>query len=82
MVDSGFPVGGREPREEVWTPEAVTFQNFCMSKTKESGPLGGVRRAHPLDPPMDNWHIDHNGMSCVRMYVAWDDELPGLLGTR
>ena len=34
VADPGFPVGGRGPRGGggTWTPEAVTFRKFCMSK--------------------------------------------------
>ena len=50
VADPGFPVGGgRGPRREGrGTPEVVTFHKFLYVKTKESGPLGGVRRARPL----------------------------------
>ena len=42
--------GGRGPRTGgPWTPEAATFQKFCMSKRKNLGPVGGARagRAPP-----------------------------------
>ena len=52
VADPGFLVGGVDLVGGAWTPEAVTFQQFCV-KMKESGPLGGsVRRARPRDPPM------------------------------
>ena len=41
MADPGFPVGGRGPRRGAWTPEAVTFRKFCMSKRKNLDPWGG-----------------------------------------
>ena len=34
VADPGFPVGGRGPRRGAWTPKAVTFGKFCMSKRK------------------------------------------------
>ena len=43
---------GRGPRRGAWTPEAVTFQKFCLSKPKNLDPLG-VCRARPLDPSMN-----------------------------
>ena len=33
------------------TPETVVLNFFCV-KTKESGPLGGMPDARPLDLPM------------------------------
>ena len=45
----GGGVGGTK------TPEAVTFKKICMSKRKNLDPWGDVvRRARPLDPPLDN----------------------------
>ena len=35
---SGISRGGRGPRRGAWTPEAVTFQKFCMSKRKNLDP--------------------------------------------
>ena len=33
VADPGFPAGGRGPHGEgAWTPVAVVFQKFCMSK--------------------------------------------------
>ena len=40
VADPGFPVGGRRPRREALTPEAVTFHKFCMSKQKNLDPWG------------------------------------------
>ena len=58
VADPGFPVGGgRGPRwGGAWTPEAVTFRKFCMSKRKNLDPEGGgVRRATVnVDPPLQN----------------------------
>ena len=36
----------------VWTPEAVTFQKFCMSKRKNWDPQRACAGHAPLDPPM------------------------------
>ena len=48
VADPGFPVGGRGPRRGgVWTPEAVTFRKFCMSKRKNLNPWGRT----PGTPP-------------------------------
>ena len=39
VADPGFPVGGGvDLVGGVWTPEAVTFRNFCMSKRKNWDP--------------------------------------------
>ena len=38
--------GGREPRRGAWTPEAVTFQKFCMLKRKNLDPWGGACTGH------------------------------------
>ena len=40
VADPGFPVGGRGPRRGAWTPEAVAFRKFCMSKRKNLDPWG------------------------------------------
>ena len=40
VADPGFPVGGRGPRRGAWTPEAVMFRKFCMSKQKNLDPWG------------------------------------------
>ena len=46
VADPGFPVGGTWTSQEgEWTPEAVTFRKFCMSKQKNWDPLGGGARA-------------------------------------
>ena len=39
VADPGFPVGGeRGPHWGAWTPEALTFRKFCMSKWKNLDP--------------------------------------------
>ena len=48
---SGFPVGGRGPRGGVHSRGGYVSKILYV-KMKESGPLGGVRRVHPLDPSM------------------------------
>ena len=40
MADPG-PVGSVDLVGGVWTPEAVTFRKFCMSKQKNLDPWGG-----------------------------------------
>ena len=40
VADPGFPVGGHGPRRGAWTPKAVTFRKFCMSKRKNLDPWG------------------------------------------
>ena len=35
-----------------WTPEAVTFRKFCMSKRKNLDPWGRAPGTPSLDPPM------------------------------
>ena len=46
VVDPGFPVGGGVNSRGGYTSKMLYV------KTKESGPLGGVRWVRPLDPPM------------------------------
>ena len=52
VADPGFPMGGgtRRPRwGGAWTPEAVMFRIFCISKRKNLDPEGRGRapgRAH------------------------------------
>ena len=56
MADPGFPVGGRRPRTG-GVDSRFYISKILYVETKESGPLGGVRRARPLDPPMHcNWY--------------------------
>ena len=39
VADPGFPVGGAwTSYGGPWTPEAATFQKFCMSKRKNLDP--------------------------------------------
>ena len=53
VVDPGFPIGGRAPiRWGVDLRHGYFLVKMC-AKTKELGPMGGVRRARPLDPPME-----------------------------
>ena len=41
VADPGFPHrGGHGPCRGAWTPKAVTFQKFCMSKWKNLDPWG------------------------------------------
>ena len=40
VADPGFPVGGVNLAGGAWTPEAVAFQKFCMSKRKNLDPWG------------------------------------------
>ena len=47
MADPRFPVGGRGPCRGAWTHEAVTFQNFFMSKRKNLDPGGRAWRTPP-----------------------------------
>ena len=49
VADPGFPVGGAwTSYEGVWTPEAVMFRKFCMSKRKNWDPWGArAGRAPP-----------------------------------
>ena len=35
-----------------WTPEAVTFRKFCMSKQKNLDPWGRAPGTPPVNPPM------------------------------
>ena len=51
VADPRFPVGGGvDLVGGAWTPEAVTFRKFCMSKQKNRGPLGTPRSANALNP--------------------------------
>ena len=49
------------------------------AKTKELGPVGGVRRAHPLDPPMVVMVCRQGSVtgssSVVNTFLLW--KLPG-----
>ena len=48
MADPGFPVGERGPhRGPVDSRGGYISQILCV-ETEESGPLGGVRQARPL----------------------------------
>ena len=38
VADRGIPIGRRGPHRGAWTPEAVMFQKFCMSKRKNPDP--------------------------------------------
>ena len=61
-----------------WTPEAVMFHKFCMSKWKNLDPWGGMCRACPLDPPM---HINQNYKCCIKHknYYLWWQPLQSLI---
>ena len=48
VADPGFPVGGRRPRRGGMDSRGGYVSNILHVETKESGPLGGVRWAHPL----------------------------------
>ena len=41
-------------------------------ETKESGSLGGVRRARPLNPPMHLPYADRKSITC-NFTIEWDD---------
>ena len=46
------------------TPKVAAFRKICMSKMKESGPVGGcVPAALPLDLPLGG--VGHVGVGCV-----------------
>ena len=52
--------GGVDLVVGVWTPEAVMFRKFCMSKRKNLDPQGGhAPGTPPLDPPMGYVNPDH-----------------------
>ena len=34
VADPGFPVGGMDLVEGVWTPDVATFHKICMSERK------------------------------------------------
>ena len=51
VADPGFPVGGCTR----WGGVDLRHGHFSVkmyAKTKELGPMGGVRPVRPLDPPM------------------------------
>ena len=56
MADPGFLVGGRGPCRDV-DPRGGYVSKILYVETKESGPLGGVSWARPLDPPMKRYTI-------------------------
>ena len=60
--DPGFPIGGVDLVWETLTPEAVTFQKFCMLKRKNLDPSG------PGTPPRsanDMWWLPDSRYSPV-----------------
>ena len=58
VADPGFSIGGGVDLGGRGLSRRLHFENFiCQNET--SGPLGGVRRACPLDPPMI-------------IYISWD----------
>ena len=52
MADPGFPVGGSWTRWGGMDLRRGCFLAKMYVKMKEFGPIGGVRPARPLDPPM------------------------------
>ena len=52
MGDPGFPVRGRRPRRGGVDSRGGYVLKILYAETKESGPLGGVSRAYPLDLPI------------------------------
>ena len=55
------------------------FSVKMYAKTKELGPVGGVRRHAPLDPPMlslsdppqyYNLHLDYVYMTCFNLFIV------------
>ena len=52
MADSGFPVAGGVDLVGGVDSRGSYIVKILYVEMKESGPLGDVRRARPLDPPM------------------------------
>ena len=50
MVDPGFPIGSVDIMGG--DSQGGYVSKILYVETKESGPLGGVRRSRLLDPPM------------------------------
>ena len=48
VADPGFPVGGVDLVRGAWTPEAVTFRKFCMSKRKNLDPRSVNARSEDI----------------------------------
>ena len=53
VADPGFPVGAVDLVGGV-DSRGGYVSKILYVETKKSGPLGGVRRSRPLDPPMPN----------------------------
>ena len=68
VADPGFPVGGRGPRRGGGVDSRGGYDSKILYvKTKESGPLGGVRRASAnVDPPMQNHHNMARLLICIQ----------------
>ena len=56
MSDPEFPVGGVDVVGGRWLPSGYVSKILYV-ETKESGPLGGMHRASPLDPLMLTVHL-------------------------
>ena len=54
VADPGFPIGGGVDLMGGHDSRGGYVSKILYVETKESGSLGGVRLAHPLDPPMVN----------------------------
>ena len=66
MADPGFPIGGRGPHKGDVDFRGSYVSNILYVKMKESGSLGSVRRARPLDPPMVTFDaLKHFGFDVV-----------------
>ena len=62
-VNGGFRISrrGRRPRGGAYTPEAVTFRKFCMSKRKNLDPWG---RGRAPDTPHKSANECVDRLSC------------------
>ena len=53
VVDPGFPIGGCGPCRGAMDSRGSYISKILYVKMKESGPVGGVHWACPLDLPME-----------------------------